>query len=126
MSTFVHSIRFKLLLWFTAILALVLIIFSAFIYFNQTRDLEDDALGRLERRLARLQETLRVSLREQNGHLVIPEDILEDTNVVALIGSDGQVLASYGTFPAGDVTQVAKQATQNRTGHDEPFENSAS
>jgi heavy metal sensor kinase len=126
MSTFVHSIRFKLLLWFTAILALVLIIFSAFIYFNQTRDLEDDALGRLERRLARLQETLRVSLREQNGHLVIPEDILEDTNAVALIGSDGQVLASYGTFPAGDVTQVARQATQNRTGHDEPFENSAS
>jgi heavy metal sensor kinase len=126
MSTFVHSIRFKLLLWFTAILALVLIIFSAFIYFNQTRDLEDDALGRLERRLARLQETLRVSLREQNGHLVIPEDILEDTDAVALIGSDGQVLASYGTFPAGDVTQVARQATQNRTGHDEPFENSAS
>ena len=61
--TFFHSIRFRLLLWFTAILALVLVVFSAFIYYNQARDLEDDSLGRLERRSARLQETLRISLR---------------------------------------------------------------
>jgi heavy metal sensor kinase len=127
MPTFFHSIRFRLLLWFTAILALVLIIFCAFIYFNQTRDLEDDALGRLERRLVKLQETLRISLREKNGQLVFPEDILEDTDALALIGSNGQVLASYGTFPAGDVAQVARQATQNRSGHeqDETFDNSA-
>ena len=69
MPTFFHSIRFRLLLWFTAILALVLFIFSAFIYFNQTRDLEDDALGQLERQLTRLQGTVRVSLHEQNGQL---------------------------------------------------------
>ena len=126
MSTFFHSIRFRLLLWFTAILALVLIIFSAFIYFNQARDLEDDALGQLERRLAKLQETVRVSLREQNGKLVLPEDVLEDTEVLALISPNGQVLASYGTFPTSDVAQIAKQATQSRSDHDETVENSAS
>ena len=96
MSTFFHSIRFRLLLWFTAILALVLIVFSAFVYYNQARDLEDDALGRLERRLVRLQETVRISLHEQNGQLVLPEDVLEDSDALALIGSNGQVLASYG------------------------------
>jgi heavy metal sensor kinase len=123
--TFFHSIRFRLLLWFTAILALVLIIFSAFIYFNQARDLEDDALGRLERRLGQLQETVRISLREQNGQLVFPDDILEDYDALALIGSNGQVLASFGTFPTNDVAQVAAQATRNHEEHDEFLENAS-
>jgi len=123
--SFLHSIRFRLLLWFTAILSLVLILFSAFIYYNQARDLEDDSLGRLERRLTRLQESLRVNLREENGKLIFPEDILEDTDVFALIGSDGQVLASYGTFPTRDTAQFVTQAIQNHPEHDEPFVNSA-
>jgi len=125
MSTFFHSIRFRLLLWFTAILVLVLIIFSAFIYFNQARDLEDDALARLERRLVRLQGSVRISLHEQNGQLVLPEDILEDTDALALIDSNGQVLASYGTFPTDNVAQIASQATQNHSEYDEAFESSA-
>ncbi|MGD8404024.1 MAG: histidine kinase dimerization/phospho-acceptor domain-containing protein, partial [Anaerolineales bacterium] len=123
MPTIFHSIRFRLLLWFTAILALVLIIFSAFIYFNQARDLEDDALGRLERQLARLQETVRTSLSEQDGQLVFPEDILEDTEALALIGHNDQVLASYGNFPTNDVAQIAIQASQNHSEHEETFEN---
>ena len=109
-SAFFHSIRFKLLMWFTAILALVLIIFSAFIYYNQSRDLQDDTLGRLERRLVRLQGTLRISLQEQNGQLTFPENIIDDTDVFALIGPDGQILASYGTFPASDTVQTTIQA----------------
>ena len=34
--SFIHSIRFRLVLWFTAILALVLAAFSIFIYYNQS------------------------------------------------------------------------------------------
>jgi len=125
MQTFFHSIRFRLLMWFTAILALVLIIFSAFIYFNQTRDLEDDALGQLERQLTRLQGTVRVSLHEQNGQLVLPENSLEDADALALIGSNGQVLASYGTFPTNNVAQIAKQALQGHSEHEETFNGAA-
>jgi len=121
---FFHSIRFRLLLWFTAILALVLFVFSAFIYFNQARDLEDDSLGRLERRLARMQETVRISLREQNGQLVLPKDLLEDNDIFALIGSNGKILASQGSYPSGDITQIATQAMQNHPEHDEAFDNS--
>ncbi len=125
MSTFFHSIRFRLLLWFAAILTLVLIIFSAFIYFNQARDLEDDTLGQLEGRLTRLQGTVRVSLHEQNGQLVLPEDTLEDADALALIDPSGQVLASYGNFPTGDVAQVAIRASQSHSEHEETFENTA-
>ena len=101
---FFYSIRFRLVLWFTAILVFILIIFSAFIYINQARDQEDDTLGRLERRLSRLQETLRITLREQNGQLQLPEGILEDTDVFALIGPNNQILISQGTFPVGEAS----------------------
>jgi heavy metal sensor kinase len=124
-STFFHSIRFRLVLWFTAILAMILVIFSAFIYYNQSRDLEDDTLGQLERRLVRLQGTLRTSLREENGRLSFPKDIIEYTDALALIGPHGQVLASYGTFPTNDVAQIATQVGQNSSEHEESFENSA-
>jgi len=125
MSIFLHSIRFRLLLWFTVILALVLFIFSAFIYFNQARDLEDDAIGSLDRRLGRLQETVRISLREENGQLGLSEDFLEENNALALIGSGGQILLRYGTFPTDDLAQIATQATQNHPEHEETIENSA-
>jgi len=125
MSIFLHSIRFRLLLWFTVILALVLFIFSAFIYFNQARDLEDDAIGSLDRRLGRLQETVRISLREENGQLGLSEDFLEENNALALIGSGGQILLRYGTFPTDNLAQIATQATQNHPEHEETIENSA-
>jgi len=123
--TFFHSIRFRLLLWFTAILALVLMVFSAFIYYNQARDLGDDSLGRLASRLSSLQETLRISLRQQNGRIVLPEHILEETDVFALISPDGQILSSYGTFPAGDIVQAATQAIHGHSDHEASLEYSA-
>ncbi len=126
MRSFFHSIRFRLVLWFTAILALVLFLFSAFIYYNQARDLEGDSLGQLERRLSRLQETVRVSLHQQNGQIVLPDTILQESDALALVGPTGQVLASYGTFPTKDVLQIALQTLQNPSGHDEPYEYAAS
>ena len=119
LTTFFHSIRFRLLLWFTAILALVLFLFCAFIYYNQARDLTDDSLGRLESRLGKLQETLRVSLHQQNGQIILPQDTLQETDVFALVNSNGQVLASFGNFPTGDTAQVVTQAIQRQPGHDE-------
>lgn len=123
--TFFHSIRFRLLLWFTAILVLVLIVFSAFIYYTQVRDLEGDTLGRLTSRLGSLQGTLRVSLRQQNGQIVLPEHILEQNDVFALIGPTGQVMAGYGTFPIDNYVHAATQALHSHPGHGESLEYSA-
>jgi len=124
-GNFFHSIRFRLLLWFTAILALVLVLFSAFIYYNQSRDLEDDSIGRLERRLVRLQSTLRTSLHEEDGQVSLPEDIVQEDDLFALISSEGQVLVSKGTFPASDSIQTATQAYKSHSNQEESFENSA-
>ena len=122
MTAFFHSIRFRLLLWFTAILVLVMLVFSMFIYLNQVRDLEDDALGRLSRRLAVVQEGLRISLRQQGGQLVLPENLFQDTDIFVLVNSSGQIVASRGTTSAEEVVQHANNYLKNRAHPQEPFE----
>jgi len=126
-EVFFHSIRFRLLLWFTSILVLVLIIFSAFIYYNQVRDLEDDSIGLLERKLVRLQASLPISLHEENGQLVFPKELLDTTDVFALVSSDGSILTSYGTFPEENTVQLIFQSIgQSSSDHEEPSENTTS
>lgn len=126
LTTFFHSIRFRLLLWFTAILTLVMILFSAFIYFNQARDLEDDSLGQLQRRITPLQETLRISIRQQNGQIVLPNAVLQNNEFLALVGPSGQILASQGSYPTQNIAQKASQAMENKLGYREPSEYAAS
>lgn len=126
MRTFFHSIRFRLLLWFTAILTLVLVLFNAFVYLSQARDLESDSLVQLEHRLGRLQETLRLTFHEEDGQFASPENLLEESDILVLIGPDGQVLASYGTFPSQAAIQAAMKDLQNRPESEEPYETSAS
>jgi heavy metal sensor kinase len=120
--TFFHSIRFRLLLWFTAILVLVMFVFSAFIYFNQVHDLEDDSLGRLSSRLAVVQEGLRISLRQQGGQLVLPENLFQDTDIFVLVNPNGQIVASRGTTSAEEVVQHANYHLENKSRAQEPFE----
>jgi heavy metal sensor kinase len=108
LASLFHSIRFRLVLWFAAILALVLFIFSAFIYVNQARDIQGEAQFRLERKMAALEVTLTVT---QSG-ILIPQGVLQDTDVLVLIGPTGQVLASRGPIPAQDAVQLAVRAQQ--------------
>ncbi len=51
---FFRSIRFRITLWFVLILAIVLAAFSIFIYFTQFRDLQYDAVGNMQDKLATL------------------------------------------------------------------------
>ena len=52
---FIKGIRFRLMLWFTFILALVLIIFSGFVYSRQSQDLQDANLNRLALKVRQLE-----------------------------------------------------------------------
>ncbi len=121
-TAFFHSIRFRLLLWFTAILVLVMFVFSAFIYLNQVRDLQDDSLGQLSRRLAGMQEAIRVSLNEQDEHLVLPENLFQDNDIFVLVNARGQIMASRGTDSAQEAVQHANAVLQNRSQPQDTFE----
>jgi hypothetical protein len=81
--SFLHSIRFRLVLWFSVILALVLIAFSAFIYINQSRDILGESEFRLERKMAALELTLTVS----PSGIIVPRGVLQDTDVLVFTGA---------------------------------------
>jgi heavy metal sensor kinase len=102
--TFLHSIRFRLVLWFTAILALVLVAFSAFIYYSQMRDIRGDALFRLESKLNSIETVLSSS---QNNPIT-----LQATDIFILLENDGRVLASQGVASQQDVLDLVKNAQQ--------------
>ena len=107
-GSFLHSIRFRLVLWFSAILALVLIAFSGFIYINQSRDILGESEFRLERKMAALELTLAIS---PDG-IVVPQGVLQDTDVLVFTDPTGQVLASHGPLPAQETLSLAAQARQ--------------
>ena len=108
LASLFHSIRFRLVLWFTAILALVLFAFSAFIYINQNRDILGESEFRLERKMAALEVTLTIT----PSGILVPPGVLQDTDVLVFMDSNGQVLASHGPLPAQDTLRLAARARQ--------------
>ncbi|MGB8212024.1 MAG: ATP-binding protein [Anaerolineales bacterium] len=113
-ASILHSIRFRLVLWFTAILALVLLAFSIFIYLNEARDILGDSEFRLEHKLAALEVTLTIT----PGGILVPPGVLQDTDVLVFVAPNGQVLASHGPLPAQETLSLATHAREefaNRT-----------
>jgi signal transduction histidine kinase len=115
-SFFLHSIRFRLVLWFAVILAIVLAVFSGFIYYNQSRDIQGEAEYRLERKLATLSVILSIT---PNG-FILPEGVLQDTDILLLVAPNGTVVASKGPLPAKDAAELAAEAEHEHMEHRNP------
>jgi heavy metal sensor kinase len=115
---FIHSIRFRLVLWFTAILAVILFAFSAFIFFAQSANIQKDAVREINRRMTSLVVNVQSTLDQRSGKITIPSGFLRDTDVFILLNSDGQILASQSPFQVNDVLQVVSAGLQatNQTG----------
>jgi two-component system OmpR family sensor kinase len=107
-TTVLHSIRFRLVLWFSIILALVLAVFSGFIYLKQTSDIQGDSIFRLQGKMTALEVTLSVT---PNG-ILVPPGVLQDTDELVFTDSNGNVLASHGPFDAQDSSDLASRALQ--------------
>ena len=101
-GSFIHSIRFRLVMWFTIILALVMITFSAFIYYNQARDIRGDALYHLDRKLGDIEAALLGSPK--------PSTILQPSDVFILFDEDGKVLVNQGVESSNDVVTLIQHA----------------
>src|SRR5512141_985941 len=104
-SAFFSSIRFRLTLWFVIILAVVLAVFSLFIYASQSRDLRVDAVQAMQVKLSRLEAYFR-SEAWQNSD-VSPAQVpdggdqvpLQNGDFMVLSTPDGQILQNWGAQP---------------------------
>lgn len=98
---FVHSIRFRLTLWFVLILALVLAAFSGLIYVTQSRSLRSDVARRLQAQSTQAQAALAESEIEhenQGPAAVNPAtgDMLSSEEVLILTDTQGSIVGSWG------------------------------
>jgi signal transduction histidine kinase len=116
MSNFAHSIRFRLVVWFLLILGVIMVTFSAFIYFRQAQDVRNEALGRLN---ATLEQTLGSPEGNEHGFeqsqlaLSMISGILPNLSgnspqdaVVALQGVNGSAVQSNGLLTTAQINQI--------------------
>src|SRR5512140_95432 len=102
LAEFLSSIRFRLTLWFVVILAIVLAVFSLFIYASQSRDLRVDAAQGMQAKLTRLDEYFH-SEAWQNSSLSpaqVPDTggqaVLQPADFILLVTTDGQIAQNWG------------------------------
>jgi signal transduction histidine kinase len=110
----VTSIRFRLALWFTAILALVMLAFSIFIYTRQVNYLHSATLGRLENKIHQIQALERFSpLNEMQEQVQIPDifldagPLIQGDEIMAVTDEHGLIVQKYGPIMDKDVNQIA-------------------
>jgi heavy metal sensor kinase len=105
-GAFIRSIRFRIVLWFTLILAIILCLLSTFLYITQSRNIQDEAVRDLQGRMSGLATLVQNALRQGTNQISIPNGLLRSTDVLILIGPNGQVLTSQGPVPAQTAIQV--------------------
>ena len=114
-TQFIHTIRFRLVIWFVLILAVVMVLFSVFIFWRQAQDVRSVALGRLN---VTIERTSGQSESEHSNDLshdvfsVLPgstpdlnANFLEDS-IVALQGTDGRIIQSAGILSSEQIGQL--------------------
>jgi len=113
---FVRSFRFRLTLWFVAVLGVILAGFSLFIYFRQVEVQRSETENRLMTMSTQLQAYYHDLLRrtiEQGlgvpGSFGPPDSalpLLGNQDVFALVGPNGDLLQRIGTYQVADLNQV--------------------
>ncbi len=112
LSQLVHSIRFRLAMWFVFILALVLASFSALIYFTQMREMRNEVIGVLENKLEGVVGFLRTGGTGSLDSGTLPGDDtggrnrLTANDILFLLQSDGTLIRTWGQINAADIAQV--------------------
>jgi two-component system, OmpR family, sensor kinase len=118
---FIHSIRFRLTLWFVIILGVVLAVFSVFIYLRQAQDIRSTAITRLNTRLLILLNTSSESDHddEQAAFQILANNPglvaawLQNGEVLAVISTQGSVLQSWGALSSEDIQRLPVQSLES-------------
>ena len=118
-QSFISSIRFRLALWFTLVLALALVLFGAFVYLREAQAVQVQAAARVSYRLHSVGDFLRRASNEagENGHFFQPGGtqanpfLLQQGEVLVLADTNHQVIGSWGDANPSELQQITQQAT---------------
>lgn len=110
---FLHSVRFRLTVWSLAMVALVLVAFSVFIYTRQVQEVQAASMARLEfstrALLGGYRSNVLVFGEQGDNHEPAVKNvgpIRDDSEIQALFGPDGQVVASLGPSSSNDLVTL--------------------
>ncbi len=119
----VRSFRFRLTLWFVAILGVILAGISLFIYFRQIQVLRTETTTRLTAQASQFSTFYQTLLgrpseeeREEDLPFGISDDnflFLQDDDVFALLGPDGQVVQKGQNLSSDAVTVIYRAWAKN-------------
>jgi len=101
-----HSIRFRLALWFVFILAILLIAFSGMLFYMQIQELRAETLIRLESKLENIEKAFGTDLTnpqitEGQGFPLFTNDdntSFQSNDVLAIYNADGSLLKMWGSI----------------------------
>ncbi|MGW8227075.1 MAG: ATP-binding protein [Anaerolineales bacterium] len=119
---FLLSFRFRLTLLFVAILALIVVIFSVFIYTRQVQALHAETENRLSAQSAQLVTyytsiILRAFEEEHEEHAnIIPQEnlpLLQESEILVIVGSDGAVVRQQGALQRSDLAMLIDKWSKN-------------
>jgi heavy metal sensor kinase len=117
---FLHSLRFRITLWFVAILGVVMAVFSAFIYTQQARDISHETLDQLALRGRQLVTYFRiVGLQfSPDGQLIVPRlandsPFLQPGEILVLVDQQGKPIYTVGPIDSPDVQKIVAFGLQH-------------
>ncbi|HEX9018790.1 MAG TPA: ATP-binding protein [Anaerolineaceae bacterium] len=113
-TSFFRSVRFRLSMWFVLVLAAILVVFSAFVYYRQVVSVRDQAAARIVIRLRELNAYLQRAVHDREiGATASPTgDVssiqlpVQEEEVLIFSDPNGKVLSSWGTSNAQEADSV--------------------
>jgi heavy metal sensor kinase len=112
LSWLARSFRFRLTLWYVAILTLIALALGSYLYFSEAHALLEAFNGQLETRIGELDR----SYDRQTGLLVPVVDHApgEDNEVVLLLTPRGQIVQSFGRISQPSESRVVREMVRRQ------------
>jgi signal transduction histidine kinase len=122
-GAFFRSIRFRLTLWYLLILAVVLALFSGFVYTRQMNNLKSAAINRLAIKSRQLEGLYRaLSVSTPGSNIIAFPDIsssgtalIQEGEVLVLVSNQGDVIQKLGPIEDTDIDRIYSAITQTTT-----------
>lgn len=123
LTNLMHSVRLRLSLWFGLVLAVIMLLFSGFVYYRQAQDVRDTAITRLLYRQRDLYSAMMAAGREagENRWPYYSSEFtfeLDEHEVLLISDSQGELSGVWGEINETQAEEIALQVEALPIDHD--------